>query len=832
MYTSHSFERGRCLLCAIIVAVLPLVFASSVHADTNDIPPLTLDARGCLSRRGLDVLAFNNWYDGAFSDAKIAGVELIHHGVRTATNGDVRLEPTPAQWDAIPALVERKVLDAEGAIETRLAYAGEKFEYTVRVEPSADGVRVRVRLDQPLPAALEGKAGFNLEFVPSAYFAKSYMMDAVPGVFPRYPVGPTRLSAQGAVERAPFAEGRTFVLAPEDPERRVTIETRLGALAVYDGRNQAQNGWFVVRSLIPAGATGTVVDWTLRANTISNWTRPAVIGHSQVGYHPARDKVAIVECDANATAPGTVRVLRLAADGRTTEALAAEAKPWGKYLRYQYFTADFSAVREPGLYVLESAGVRTAPFRIAKDVYANTWQATLDVYLTEQMDHMNVREGYRVWHGLSHMDDARQAAPGQKHFDLYEMSPETDSPFQAGEHIPGLTIGGWFDAGDFDLRTQTHYSMVRTLVHTWEQFRPKHDETLIDQKRQQAEMHRPDGEPDLIQQIEHGTLMLIAQHRVFGHAIPGIIDASLGTYTHLGDGASQTDGKIDDPKDPNNRHDDRLAFTTATTALNYGSAAALAASSRALRGYRDALADECLATAIRVWDFEKSRTPNLFHFGNTTGHDVELEEFSAAVELLQTTKDQRYARRINELLPTLGEKFPWAVLDTLRAVPLMDAGYAAQLKERLVAYRDRMQPMLTENPFGVPIFRGGWAGNGFIARYGIVAYEMHRAFPDLFSADPVLRSIEYLHGCHPASDISFVSTVGTRSKMVAYGNNRAEFTFIAGGVVPGLLVLKPDFPENREDWPFFWGENEYVVDLGASYIFLALAAEEIANEGK
>jgi len=42
-----------------------------------------------------------------------------------------------------------------------------------------------------------------------------------------------------------------------------------------------------------------------------------------------------------------------------------------------------------------------------------------------------------------------------------------------------------------------------------------------------------------------------------------------------------------------------------------------------------------------------------------------------------------------------------------------------------------------------------------------------------------------------------VSGVGTRSKRVAYGNNRADYAFIAGGVVPGVLVLKPDFPEKQ-----------------------------------
>jgi hypothetical protein len=69
--------------------------------------------------------------------------------------------------------------------------------------------------------------------------------------------------------------------------------------------------------------------------------------------------------------------------------------------------------------------------------------------------------------------------------------------------------------------------------------------------------------------------------------------------------------------------------------------------------------------------------------------------------------------------------------------------------------------------------------------------------------------------------------VGIHSKETAYGNNRADFTFIAGGVVPGELILHPDLPENKEDWPFLWGENEYVIDVGASYIFLVNAVHKL-----
>ncbi len=817
----RSFRARSILAAALAAAIMPSAFAE----------PLRLNDKEYFSRPGLDVLAFSNYYDGLFSDAKHAGVELIHHGVRTATNGDVRLSPTPEQWDAVALMKERKVDARTGTITTRMHYPDQKFEYDIRVSPQGDGVRIQVVLDRPLPAALKGRAGFNLEFLPSAYFGKSWVAaDGTgerTGQLPLYPSGPSGRDAAGATVRLPLATGTTLVLAPEDPQRRVTITSRSGELGLYDGRNQAQNGWLVVRTMLPAGASGAVLDWTVDGNTIPGWTRDPVIGHSQVGYHPAQRKVAVLETDPRAAAPGPARVLRVGADGAEREVLAVTPSHWGRYLRYEYYNLDFSSVREPGLYVIEAAGQRTTAFRIAEDAYATAWHPTMDVFFPVQMDHMFVNEAYRVWHGRSHMDDARQVAPNREHFDLFAQGPELDSPFQPGEHIPGLNYGGWFDAGDFDIRTQTHYSTVASMVDTWERFAPRRDETTIDQKRQHVEIHVPDGVPDLLQQIEHGTLALIAQHRVFGHAIPGIVEPDLGQYTHLGDAVSKTDGKVDNPADPDSPNDDRLAFTSNTTALNYGSAAALAAASRALRGYNDALAEECLATARKVWEFEQGREPNLFRVGNTTGGHPDDEQLHAAVQLLLSTGEAKYADGIRALWPKIEPRFGFNAPVVLAALPKMDEGFRAQVRQRAIRLREEFKPMAGENPYGVLITRGGWAGNSAVVGMAVANYHLHKAFPDLFDIEPTLQGLNYLYGTHPDSNISFVSAVGARSKQVAYGSNRADFSFIAGGVVPGVLVLKPDFPENKEDWPFFWGQNEYVIDLGARYVFLVHAAQDL-----
>jgi len=45
-----------------------------------------------------------------------------------------------------------------------------------------------------------------------------------------------------------------------------------------------------------------------------------------------------------------------------------------------------------------------------------------------------------------------------------------------------------------------------------------------------------------------------------------------------------------------------------------------------------------------------------------------------------------------------------------------------------------------------------------------------------------------------------------------------------------VLILHPDFPENKEDWPFFWGENEYVVNVGAAYIELVNEANALVSK--
>ncbi|MFO7447380.1 MAG: glycoside hydrolase family 9 protein [Ignavibacteriaceae bacterium] len=853
-----------------LVSLVLLVF---MFANSSLCQGLKINDLEYFETRGVNVFVFSNQYNGMFFDEKTAGVELIHHGVRTATGGAVRLQNTPEQWDLVPEVVERKVDKENNTINVELIYKDLDFNPKISVTARDNGVEINVYLDKPLPKELKGTAGFNLEFLPSAYFEKTYMMDGNPANFPRYPSGNTR--TEDAAKKitqfggfntfddrgrgefiipSPLATGKLIVLAPEDPEHYVKVSSADADLMLFDGRSVAQNGWFVLRSLLPEDKTGKVLTWYVEPNAIPQWTRKPNIGFSQVGYTPDQEKISVIELDSNDKVIKSASVFQVTQDGKSVEKLSGEVKEWGKYLRYNYAKFDFSSVKEPGVYYIQYGSEKTNTFTIKHNAYENVWHPTLDVWFPVQMDHMQVNEAYRIWHGAPFLDDALQAPVNIQFFDGYDMGPSTDTKYKPLERIPGLAVGGWFDAGDFDIQTGSHNWVVSSFVNAWEEFKVDRDQTYIDQETRYVDIHRPDGKPDLLQQIEHGTLNLVAQCENIGHPVRGIVVPNLHQYHHLGDAVTETDNLPYNPElqpyesdgKSSGTLDDRWAFTTRTTFLDYHTAATLAAANRALIGFNDDLAERSLINAKRLVEEadeivknqkDDSSNPMMRMWGR--GADID-----AVLQLYITTKEKKYADRFLEKIWTLLEPPPSipgfdmgffafrGLSSALKAIPYMDDEYKAKLKDYVLKYKESIIENEKMNPYGLPISGGGWGGSGSVVNWSITNYYAHKEFPEIVGKEYVLKGLDYVFGCHPYSNISFVNAVGTRSKKVAYGNNRADFTTIAGGIVPGVMLLKPDFLENKDDWPFLWGENEVTIAGCADYIFLAKAANELTNNKK
>jgi len=165
----------------------------------------------------------------------------------------------------------------------------------------------------------------------------------------------------------------------------------------------------------------------------------------------------------------------------------------------------------------------------------------------------------------------------------------------------------------------------------------------------------------------------------------------------------------------------------------------------------------------------------------------------------------------------------------VRAIPYMDDQYKANVEKEVRAYKARVDEFLSKNPYGVPITAGAWGGAGAAVGFATQMYFLHQAFPEIIGPDYTLRGVDYVLGMHPASNVSYVSAIGTNSRLVAYGNNRADYTFIPGGIIPGVVIVQPDFPELKSNFPFLWYENEYVVDTVTGYILAANAAHAVAR---
>ena len=589
---------------------------------------LRLNDLGYFERQGVNVLVFSNNFNGGFNDEKNSGIEIIHHGVRTVQGGAIRLNNTPEQWDLVPRTTSRKVDPKNQTIEVGLRYNDYDFDSRIVVTAKGKAVEIAVWLDKPVPEKLAGEAGLNIEFLPSQYWLKTFTMDGRLGRLPRYATSQTVTRPNSEkprqfkgfrtyddrgtgrfIDPLPIEKGHDLTLATDAPERLIHISSDDAELQLFDGRMLAQNGWFVLRSILPSGKTGKVVSWTVEPHAIPGWIREPNIGFSQVGYIPGQPKVAVIELDKQDQPLPTATLMRLRPDGTSEKAYEGDIATWGPYYKYNYVKFDFSSVQEPGVYFIQYGKTRTNDFLIDEHVYDHITDATTDVWVPIHMNHMYVNEGYRTWHGEPFKEGYLQAPPSD-HFDLHSQGATTETKYKPLELIPGLNVGGFFDAGDFDIETSSNINVVQNFIRTWELFHPQRDETFVSQEQRYVDLHRPDGVPDILQFIEHGTLNLVAQAEQIGHMSQTLSNSVLDNYHHLGDAASITDGLHYDPSlkpyevsadgKRSGTPDDMWAFTTRSPQLDLRAATMFAAASHALKGYNDDLAQRALKQSKRL----------------------------------------------------------------------------------------------------------------------------------------------------------------------------------------------------------------------------------------
>jgi len=827
---------------------------------------------------GVNVMAFSDFYP----EGHQSGVSLIMHGHRIATNGDIRFEQTPGQWQPVPKQNNRTIKGSDKAIITELAYPDEskhkkgfnpmlypdfKFNYKVSVMAEGSNIRVKVDMDRPVKDEFIGKLCFNLELFPGILFDKSYIMDDKAGVFPRQPNGPlmsqrTNYKYIGKFEEnpelkmfpvddsqynpiiaddliaEPYAVGKKLTVCPEDDYLRFTIESKTSELKLYDGRMNHNNGWFVVSSEIPADKTEAVVEWIISPNVIEDFIGEPVIQVSQVGYHPAQEKRAVIELDSNDKLPKSAHICKITSNGKEI-IRDLSLQDYGNFLRYRYLIGDFSDITEEGLYCIQYGHNVSSIFKISKDIYERgVWQPVVEYYLPVQMCHMRVNEKYRVWHGACHMDDGVMAPTNLQNFDGYPQYGSTYCKCKPGKRIHGVNCGGWHDAGDFDLRVESQSTESFNLAMAYTEFGAYVDATTVNQKKHLVEIHEPDGKNDILQQLEHGVLAVVAPYRELGRLARGIICKDLRQYVLLGDPAAMTDGE--------KSNDDRMIFTEDNPIRELQVAAHLAASASALKGFNDELSEEALTIAKSLY-----KNTDIDHdFVVPPIFDVQLDEsmrramaigakIHASVELYLATGKSKYLEYIIDQKDFLKESvqyYGWIVARLKSNSKKVKSSYVSEelfeyLRPAFEAEYKRIVEKGKETPYGIPYTPYIWGAGWGIQRFGMQYYYLMKAYPDIFDEKYLFDSLNFVLGCHPGSNTaSFASGVGTKSVLSAYCAYRQDWSYIPGGVVSGTALIRPDFPELLE-FPFLWQQTEYVAGEGSTvYMLLVLSARKILME--
>ena len=839
-----------------IYLIITICMISMVHADE-----LVLNDQEYFEMPGLNVMVFHDFYP----EGHQGGVSIIQNGTRVTSNGDVRLEPAPGQWSPVGKIftkpdesaprqwgrvmevVDRKISKDKKTVSVHLAYPdsarmkvrhnpltypeGLEFNYNISVKAEGASFRIIVDLDRPLPDEWANRAGFIMELYPGEYFNKSWMLDGKTGFFPRQLDGPLVKDKMGELQSLPMATGKNLTIAPEDDSHRLNIKSLVGDLQLLDGRNQHTNGWYVLYSPIGVGKTKNAVEWVVTPSVLPNWWYKPVIQISQVGYRTKQAKKAFIECDKRETKPHKIELYKIQADGERTLVKSVAPENWGTFLRYQYYTFDFSDVTDPGFYLLSYGETESHVFQVQEQVFdRHVWQPTLEYFLPVQMCHMRVNDRYRVWHDYCHLDDALMAPTNIHHLDSYQQGPTTLSDYKSGDPVPGLNVGGWHDAGDYDLRVESQSGTVHTLALAYEEFGVNYDQTMIDQKKHLVELHQPDGKADVLQQVEHGVLAVLGGYRNLGPDFRGIIASTMRQYVMIADASCMTDNLIYNPKlaedevtaTESGKNDDRWVFTEENPGRNLQAATGLAAASRVLKDYNPALSKECIETAEALYEGAKEG-------GGRWGA---MGKVGCLVELIITTNKDEYKKALMDIdLASFGPMISNVGGTLARVMPYIDN---KEYKDKVYDVMKKSISSLAEqnnsSPYGVPYRPSIWGDGWNIQRYGMQQYFMYKTWPDLVPADNFLNALNFVLGCHPGqNNSSFASGVGAKSPLVAYGFNRADWSYIPGGVISGTAIIRPDFAELKE-WPFFWQQTEYVLGGGATnFMFLVLAADHLAE---
>jgi endoglucanase len=534
---------------------------------------------------------------------------------------------------------------------------------------------------------------------------------------------------------------------------------------------------------------------------------------SQAGYPAKGRKLAFVVADSPASSFAVRRETDGAPvlEGRLSKAVAdADSGD-----RVQ--AADFSALAQPGTYVLDVPGVgRSVPFAVGDDVFARPLYLAMRSFYGQRcgtaVDLGPEFPGYR--YPACHREGAWHASSGK-------------TGARASEK-------GWHDAGDYGRYVVNSGITTGTLLWAYEMFGDRLKGLKLDLPESGNAL------PDVLDEVRWNLEWMLSMqdedggafHKQTSERFAGFVmpqdDRSVSVV--IGTGAPHFKG------------------TCASADL----AAVAAIAARAYRPHDAALADTALDAARKGFAWAVAhpavtyRNPEGVATGAYGDGDCRDEVLWAAAELWRTAGDEAASRYFLEheraLRPRLRADGPPAWPDvaplalwTYALAPRGDAAVQRALREASLAAADAIVERTVANGYRTSLVTNDyvWGSNAVTANYGLQLLVAHAMKPDSRYVEAALDNLYYLLGRNTHA-VSWVTGVGARP--FRHPHHRPSGADANPEPWPGLLSGGPNrrkqdpamqkLPDGLPPAKMYlddqesYASNEYAINWNAALVFL------------
>lgn len=571
-----------------------------------------------------------------------------------------------------------------------------------------------------------------------------------------------------------------------------------------------------------------VVAVGIRTVTANNDENVKEIRLNQIGFYIDGPKVAVV------TGEEGDEFYVISVETRDTVYTGSLGEPaeWphsGETVRI----ADFSAFKEPGVYVVMVDGYEESPaFRIGESVHGEVADAAVKAFYYQRMSTPLEPEHAGKW--------ARKGG----HPDTLVLI----HPSAASESRPeGSTISapkGWYDAGDYNKYIVNSGITTYTLLLLYQQYPEYVTSRNLNIPESGNEL------PDLLDEVLWNIRWMVAMQD----------PADGGVYHKLTAPEFEAFIPPDQAKKPR-----YVVQKSTAAALNF--AAVMAQASRVFREYEHVLpafSDTLREAAIEAWKWAR-RNPEVLYdqmaMNRAYDPDVTTGAYGdrflqdewrwAAVELFLATRQDSFLTAVDEPATWEVNVPSWNNVGTLGIYSLLDnqtdlAGRTEvqALKDRFIEWADQMLASQEASAYRVVMGLSErdfvWGSSSVAANQGLGLIQAYRLTGDRRYLEGAISNLDYLLGRN-ATGYSFATGYGTKTPMNPH--HRLPATDDVPEPIPGFLVggPNPGQQDQCEGYPSklparsyiddvcSYASNEIAINWNAPFAYLTNAVEAEMN---